>query len=30
MLELNKIDNQGDKNAGVKREPKPNTCRHRA
>ncbi len=31
MLELNKIDNQRDKNAGIKRDPKPNTCRcHRA
>jgi len=31
MLELNKIESQRDKNAGIKRDPKPNTCRrHRA
>jgi hypothetical protein len=31
MLELNQIDNQRDENAGIKRDPKPNTCcRHRA
>jgi hypothetical protein len=31
MLELDKIDNQRDENAGIKRKPKPDTClRHRA
>jgi hypothetical protein len=31
MLELDKIDDQRHENAGIKREPKPNTCRrHRA
>jgi len=28
---LDKVDRQRDENAGIKREPKPNTCRrHRA
>jgi hypothetical protein len=30
MLELDKIDNQSGENAGMKRDPKPNTCPHRA